>query len=145
MKNLLLILLLIFSATVFAQTGFTKSITDDGKTLHIKINCDADSKKIHYHQQLSVDGLNKDQKDEMVSNIVDSLLLAVPQLQADISKKIKDNSVIMDLEITIETKKLHVHYEEQFDIKGKTQIQKDSLINRITDSLKIRTAKKVTS
>ena len=145
MKNLFIIFLLVFSMRVFGQTGLSKNISDDGKNLHIKINCDADSKKIHYHQQLSVDGLNKDQKDELVSNIVDSLLLTVPQQQADISKKIKDNSSIMDLQITIETKKLHVHYDEQFNVRDKTQIQKDSLINHVTDSLKIRTAKKVIS
>ncbi|HZH00450.1 MAG TPA: nuclear transport factor 2 family protein [Flavisolibacter sp.] len=63
------------SISVQAQVKETilKSVHDDGKTMQLKLTVALPDTKINYDQKFDVQHLSKDQKDEIVNRVIDSL------------------------------------------------------------------------
>ena len=55
------------------RSSISRSINDNGKTLHIKIDVEQPSRDIHYDQEFDASGMSKEEKDALVSSIQDSL------------------------------------------------------------------------
>jgi hypothetical protein len=54
----------------------SRSVDDDGKTMKVKFEVQSDSSSLGYSREFNVSGMSKQQKDEIVNRIVDSLGLS---------------------------------------------------------------------
>jgi hypothetical protein len=61
------------SAQAQVKETILKSVHDDGKTMQLKLTVALPDTKINYDQKFNVQQLSKDQKDELVNRIIDSL------------------------------------------------------------------------
>jgi len=75
MKTFALIACLGLSLTAFAQERSTisRSVNDDGKTLHIKIDIESSERTVHYDRSFDATAMGKDEKQALVRQIQDSL------------------------------------------------------------------------
>jgi hypothetical protein len=73
--TIFIIIGLCFSVLVQAQFKETilKSVHDDGKIMQLKLIVTLPDTKINYDQKFDVQHLSKDQKDEIVNRVIDSL------------------------------------------------------------------------
>jgi hypothetical protein len=84
MKILYTLMLLVCSMAVVAQTKTNKSrtsqrISDDGKTMHVSITGDANSKVINYDKVFNIANLSQAEKDALKQRIADSLGIGIAQ------------------------------------------------------------------
>lgn len=77
MKTLLTLLLACIGSAAFAQRSYLhKEIEDDGKRLHIRVDAEGEGRNVHYKRSFDVRRMDKEEKDRLVSQIMDSLGVA---------------------------------------------------------------------
>lgn len=69
----LIIALIIFTLTACNNDGVAISITDNGKTLRLKVKVEDAEKSIHYDKSFDVKGMNDRKKKKLTNHILDSL------------------------------------------------------------------------
>ena len=143
MKYLHLISFVLISAMTCAQksSSVSKSISDDDKTLKLSYKVMADDKFIDYENSFDVAGWSKTQKNLLVDHIIDSLNNAPskqPSVTTDRTIKIDDNGQTLTVTVDSKAKDHEIHYSNSFDIKRKTQKEKDAMVRKVLASLGLK-------
>ncbi|MGA0560326.1 hypothetical protein ACO2Q8_26920 [Larkinella sp. VNQ87] len=75
MKTTLTLALLGISLAAVGQerSSISRSISDNGKTVRIKIDVEQPNREIHYDEEFDATGMSKEEKDYLISHIQDSL------------------------------------------------------------------------
>ncbi|GAB3264072.1 hypothetical protein GCM10027347_30930 [Larkinella harenae] len=75
MKTAITLALLGISVVAVAQerSSVSRSISDNGKTVRIKIDVEQPGREVHYDEEFDATGMSKEEKDYLVSHIQDSL------------------------------------------------------------------------
>ncbi|GAB3316613.1 hypothetical protein GCM10027299_07090 [Larkinella ripae] len=55
------------------RSSISRNISDNGKTLRIRIDVEQSSREIHYDEEFDATGMSKEEKEYLVSHIQDSL------------------------------------------------------------------------
>ena len=112
-----------------------KSISDDGNLLHLRYEVTSNHKNISYSRQFEVSGWSKEEKDKLVSRIIDSLEGARPKKADYLNKRIEDNGSTMQVWIEGRHKDNVISYNKSYDVKGKTEAEKSRIIENLLISL----------
>lgn len=139
MRYLLSLLFLSICLAGAAQnsSSVTKSINDDGKTLKLKYEAIRDGRTINYENEFAVNGWNKQQKDALVNTIIDSLQNTQAPQRNFIHKQIDDDGETLTISVDAVQEGRKVNYKNSFDVKGKSQKQKEAIIREVMTSLKL--------
>jgi hypothetical protein len=136
------LLLFITTASSAQNVEMTKGIHDDGKTLRLKYKATVGNKFIDYENTFDVTGWTKQQKDLRVNNIIDSLHNAASNTKkatSDYSKvKIDDNGSQMTISVDYKSGDQNINYINTYDVKGKTQKEKDAILNDVLKGLGVK-------
>ncbi|MFD1145211.1 hypothetical protein ACFQ4C_29035 [Larkinella insperata] len=75
MKTAITLALLGISVVAVGQerSSVSRSISDNGKTVRIKIDVEQAGREVHYDEEFDATGMSKEEKDYLVSHIQDSL------------------------------------------------------------------------
>ena len=143
MKYFILLLLSAASLVSGAQNArsVTKSVSDDGKTLQFRYEVVGNDKQISYSNQFDVSGWSKQQKDQLISRLIDSMEAAPSTPSANskkgdyLHKRIEDNGTTMKVWIEGKRKSNEITYNNSYDVKGKTETEKTAIIEDLLRSL----------
>ncbi|GAA4410373.1 hypothetical protein GCM10023187_34860 [Nibrella viscosa] len=93
MKTLLTLLLLSAGLTAVAQrSSLHQEINDNGKTLRIRVDAEQKGRaEIHYQRTFDVKGMSKEEKEALVSRVIDSLGIVEARHDVVIIKKQREN------------------------------------------------------
>ncbi|MBD0286794.1 MAG: hypothetical protein ICV84_17500 [Flavisolibacter sp.] len=140
MRYLLFILLLGFCITSTAQQNsrsVTRSINDDGKTLKLKYEAVRDGHTINYENEFAVNGWNQQQKDSLVNAVIDSLQNTKTQQRSYMNRQIHDDGETLAITVDGVKDGRRVSYKNSFNVKGKSQKEKDALVKEVMTSLNL--------
>ncbi|RAK02820.1 hypothetical protein LX87_00940 [Larkinella arboricola] len=75
MKTAITLALLGISVVAVGQerSSISRSISDNGKTVRIKIDVEQPNREVHYDEEFDATGMSKEEKDYLISHIQDSL------------------------------------------------------------------------
>ena len=137
MKFPVLFALAIFHLSAAAQDprSVTKSISDDGTVLHLKYEVTGHNKNIRYSNQFDVSGWTRQQKDQLVKRVIDSLESNGSTKGDYLHKKIDDNGSTMQVWIEGRKKDQVISYNKSYDVKGKTEAEKNAIIDELLRGL----------
>ncbi|WP_266368347.1 hypothetical protein [Tellurirhabdus rosea] len=77
MKTLFTLLLAVLSFGAVAQRAYvSKEIEDNGKRLRIRVDAEKEGRKVHFKRDFDATGLSQEEKDQLVSRLMDSLGVA---------------------------------------------------------------------
>lgn len=164
MKKLTTLLLAAFSLSALAQTKTTSSksdtkqtVKDDGKTLHLSINSSKNGKLINYDRTFTVAGMSAAQRTALVKKITDSLGISQPlpppaphtmttaftspktkTSKSQLKQTVKDDGKTLHLVLNSNKAGKEVNYDHIFAVVGLSKLQKEALVKRVTDSLKVK-------
>ena len=119
------------------SSSVTKSIHDDGKTLKLKYEAITNGRVINYENEFAVSGWSKQQKDDLINTVIDSLQSAKPGQRNYINKQIDDNGETLTVSIDALQNGRKVSYKNSFNVKGKDQKQKEAIIKEVMTSLNL--------
>lgn len=135
--------LLIICSVAAAQTrNINRGVHDDGKTLRLTYNLTENDKYVDYENSFDVQGWTKAQKDVLVNRIIDSLN-NVPSTQnkkgpGNKTIKINDNGNQLTLMVDYRSSSQNITYTNTYDVKGKSQEEKDALVKKVLDGLGVK-------
>ena len=136
------LLVLITVASSAQNVEMTKGVHDDGKTLRLTYKATVDEKQIDYENTFDVNGWTKQQKDLRIKNIIDSLHNTPADARkkpSDYSKvKIVDNGTRLTLFVDYKSAGQNINFTNTYDVKGKTQQQKDVMVRNILAGLGVK-------
>jgi predicted GIY-YIG superfamily endonuclease len=137
MKLPLIIACLIIAAATSAQESrsTTKSISDDGDKLSVKYEVRGSGKSINYSNEFEVKGWTKQQKDQLVSRIIDSLENNSAKTRDRLSTHIDDDGVKMKVVINGRRNGNDISFNKTYDVKGMNQEQKKAIVEELIKSL----------
>src|SRR5690349_24936962 len=122
MKTILILLGILCALQVRAQTSksTTKSVNDDGKTLHIIYEVSGDGASVRYSRSFDVNGWSQKQKDDLVNHITDSLGNKSGDDSNYLHKRIDDNGETMNVSVEGRVKGKTISFNKDFQVKGMT-------------------------
>jgi hypothetical protein len=137
MKLVFVQLLFLLSLNVLGQNSrsVAKTVSDNGKTLKLKYEVIGSGKEINYINEFDITGWSKQQKEILVSRIIDSLENYSNTENDYLHKWIDDNGGTLTIAITARKKGTTTNYNKSFNVKGMNQSQKNALIDSTLQSL----------
>jgi predicted GIY-YIG superfamily endonuclease len=103
--------------------------------LKLKYEVTGSAKSIHYSNEFEVKGWSKEQKDQLVTKIIDSLENNAGKTRDYLHKKIEDDGTKMKVTIEGRRDSNVISYNKSFDVKGMTQEQKNAIVDELVKSL----------
>jgi predicted GIY-YIG superfamily endonuclease len=116
----------------------TKTITNEGNTLKLKYEVTGKGKNISYSNEFDVPGWSKEQKEKLVKHIVDSLENSAGIQKDYLHQRIDDNGETMNINIDANRKGQVITYHKSFNVKGKTQAEKNAMVDDIMRGLGLK-------
>ena len=119
----------------------SKTVSDNGDSLKLKYEVICADKSINYSNQFYVKGWSKDQKDQLVTRIIDSLEnnpATAPDTE-NVTRHISDDGQTMKVEIEATKNGNKISYNKSFNVKGLSKQQKKEIVNDVLKSLGLTT------
>jgi hypothetical protein len=142
MKYLITVALLSISLVSSAQTiNMSRGVNDDGKNLKLTYKANIDGKYIEYENTFDVKGWSKQQKDLHVKKIIDSLNSspATPfKTPAYSDINMNDDGSRLILSVDYRSSGQNIKYTKSYDVKGKSQQEKDALVKKVLEGLGVK-------
>lgn len=149
--------------TETSKSDTKQTVKDDGKTLHLSINSSKNGKAIVYDRTFAVAGMSTAQRTALVKKIADSLGVSQPPpppaphgmttalnlpktntspktstSKSEIKQTVKDDGKTLHLVLNTNKAGKEVNYDHTFAVAGLSKQQKEALVKRVTDSLRVK-------
>ena len=136
MKLLIIVTCLFITATAAAQGSrtVTKSIHDDSNMLKLKYQVTG-TKSIDYSNEFEVKGWSKEQKEQLINRVIDSLENNTSKARDYLSQHIDDDGIKMKVNINGRRNGNVITFNKTYDVKGMTQEQKKAIIEELLKGL----------